>query len=334
MQYDALLLISFGGPEGPDDVIPFLENVVRGKSVPQERLQEIARHYEPFGGVSPINTQNRALLAALVGHLNVHGPHLPVYWGNRHWHPLLADAIAQMAEDGIRSALAFVTSAFGSHPGCRAYLEDIERARQQVGPGAPQVHKLRLFYNHPGFIEAMADRTRDALNEVAPERREQCRLLFSAHSIPRAMAETSPYEGQLREACRLVAERLSLSQWELVYQSRSGPPGEPWLGPDIREVIRRLADQGTRDLVVAPIGFLCAHMEIVHDLDVEVADLCAGLGLELVRAEVVGVHPRIVEMIRELVVERLDSAAPRLSLGGQGAWPDDCPSDCCRLARA
>jgi len=327
--YDALLLISFGGPEGPDDVLPFLENCVRGKNVPRARLQAVARHYEPFGGISPINAQNRALLAALVGHLNAHGPHLPVYWGNRNWHPLLADAVGQMAEDGIRSALAFVTSAFGSYSGCRQYVGDIERARAEVGAEAPQIHKLRLFYNHPGFIETVSDRTRDALDEVPPGRRDASRLVFSAHSIPLRMAKTSPYEKQLREACGLVAERLGRSQWELAYQSRSGPPGEPWLEPDIRDTLGRLASQGARDVILVPIGFLCEHMEIVYDLDIEAAGLCEQLGLNLVRAEVAGAHPRIVEMIRELVVERLDATAPRLALGSHGPWPDRCPDDCC-----
>ena len=332
MSYDALLLVSFGGPEGPDDVMPFLENCVRGKKVPLARLQELARHYEPFGGISPINAQNRALLAALVGHLNAHGPHLPVYWGNRNWHPLLSDTIQQMAEDGIRSALAFVTSAFGSYPGCRQYLEDIQRARAEVGPEAPQVDKLRLFYNHPAFIEAVSGRTRAAWDEVPPGRRDGGRLVFSAHSIPLGMAKNSPYERQLREACGLVADGLGRSQWELVYQSRSGPPGEPWLEPDIRHALGRLAGQGARDVVLVPIGFLCEHMEIVYDLDIEVGGLCEQLGLNLVRAEVVGTHPRFVRMIRELVVERLDADVPRLALGLRGPWPDRCPDDCCRPA--
>jgi ferrochelatase len=312
--------------------MPFLENCVPGKNVPPARLQEVARHYEPFGGVSPINAENRALLAALVGYLNAHGPHLSVYWGNRNWHPLLADAVGQMAEDGIRSALAFVTSAFGCYPGCRQYLEDIQRARADVGPEAPQIHKLRLFYNHPGFIETVSDRARDALDEVPPQQRDASRLVFSAHSIPLRMAKSSPYERQLREACRLVADRLGRSEWELVYQSRSGPPGEPWLEPDIRDALGRLASQGVRDVVLVPIGFLCEHMEIVYDLDIEAAAVCGGLGLNLVRAEVAGTHPRLVRMIRELVVEQLDPSAPRLALGSQGPWPDRCPDDCCPSA--
>lgn len=344
---DALLLVSFGGPEGPDDVMPFLENVVRGKNVPHERLLEVAKHYELFDGVSPINGQNRALLAALVAELNAHGPQLPVYWGNRNWHPMLADAIAQMAEDGVRRALAFVTSPFGSYPGCRQYIEDIERAREEVGPDAPQIDKLRLFYNHPGFIEPMADRVAAALAEVPPERRDRAHILFTAHSIPQAMAERSPYERQLHEACRLVewsvvggqwsaTPNLKISKspnpqpWDLVFQSRSGPPSQPWLVPDIRDRIRQLHADGIEDIVVVPIGFLAEHMEVIYDLDIEVAVLCEDLGIHMFRAGVVANHPRFVQMIRELVVERLDPKSPRLSLGPDGPSPDECPADCCR----
>ena len=346
MPYDALLLVSFGGPEGPDDVLPFLENVVCGKNVPRWRLLEVARHYELFDGVSPINAQNRALLAALVAELNAHGPPLPVYWGNRHWHPMLADTIRQMADDGVRRALAFVTSAFGSYPGCRQYLEDIERARLEVGPKAPTIDKLRLFFNHPGFIEATADRTAAALASLPAEKRANARLLFTAHSLPVAMAERAPYVRQLQEACRLVVEGLPpeflgdsfpllLGEgqgegWQLAYQSRSGPPSQPWLEPDVREQIRLLHEAGRPGpLVLAPIGYLTENMEIIYDLDVEVRGLCDELGIEMVRAAVVGNHPRFVRMIRELVVERLEPSAPRLALGTLGPWPDECPADCC-----
>jgi protoporphyrin/coproporphyrin ferrochelatase len=337
--YDALLLVSFGGPEGPDDVVPFLENVVRGKNVPQERLLEVAQHYEHFDGVSPINAQNRALLVALVAELNAHGPPLAVYWGNRHWHPLLSETIQQMADDGIRHALAFVTSAFGSYPGCREYAEDIERARQEVGPDAPRIDKLRLFYNHPGFIEPMADRVWDALEQIPVERRAKAQLIFTAHSIPQSMARNSPYESQLHESCRLMHERVGRALGsgeepappELVYQNRSGPPSQPWLGPDIRDHLRELARGGTvRDVVIAPIGFLCEHMEITYDLDVEVRQLCEELGINMVRAAVVGRHPRFVKMIRELVLERVEEGSERLALGTLGPWPDQCPADCCR----
>ena len=328
--YDALLLVSFGGPEGPDDVVPFLENVVRGKNVPAERIAAAAKHYEPFGGVSPINAQNRALLVALAGEFNAHGLDLPIYWGNRNWHPLLADVVQQMADDGIGHALALVTSAFGSYSGCRQYQEDIDEARRAVGPESPRIDKLRLFYNHPGFVEAMTDRAWDALEQVPADRRPAARLLFTAHSLPLAMARNAPYKSQLREACRLVAERLGRTDWRLAYQSRSGPPAEPWLEPDVRDELRRHAGGEVRDVVIVPIGFLCEHLEIVYDLDIEVRQLCDELGLDMVRSGVVGCHPRFVRMIRELVLERLDPSAPRPALGTLGPWPDQCPAGCCR----
>lgn len=328
--YDAVLLVSFGGPERPDDVPAFLENVVCGKDVPRERISELAQHYELFDGISPINAQNRALLTALLGELNAHGPALPVYWGNRCWHPLLADTLRQMADDGACHALAFVTSAFSSYPGCRQYLEDIERARQVVGPQAPQVDKLRVFYNHPGFIEPMAERVESALAEVPAKRRAAARIVYTAHSIPLAMARNCPYEKQLREACRLVSERVGRSDWQLVYQSRSGPPSQPWLQPDISDYLRQLAQNlPGGDVVVVPIGFVCEHMEIVYDLDVEARVVCEELGLNMVRSAVVGCHPRFVRMIRELIQERIDEDPRRLVLGTHGPWPDECPPDCC-----
>lgn len=335
LTYDALLLVSFGGPEGPDDVLPFLENVVHGKNVPRERLLEVAQRYELFDGQSPINSQNRALLTALVDHLNAEGPQLPVYWGNRNWHPLLADTIREMADDGVEHALAFVTSAFGSYPGCRQYLEDIERARQEVGPAAPQIQKLRLFYNHPGFIESMAQRVAAALDEIPAQRRSAARLIYTAHSIPVAAAARSPYEHQLREACRLVTESIqplaaSHAGWELAFQSRSGPPSQPWLEPDIRDHIRQLhAAQPPADVVIVPLGFLTENLEVIYDLDIEVRGLCEELGINMVRAAVVGNHPRFVRMIRELIVEQFDPQAPRLALGSDGPWPDQCPDGCC-----
>jgi protoporphyrin/coproporphyrin ferrochelatase len=339
--YDAVVLISFGGPEGPDEVSPFLENVTRGKDIPPQRLNEVARRYGLFDGVSPLNAQNRALLAALIGELNAHGPPLPVYWGNLHWHPLLGDTIRQMAEDGVRHALAFVTSAFGSYPGCRQYREDIQRAGQEAGHAAPQIDKLRLFYNHPGFIGPLAERVAAALAEVPAQRRGAARLVFTAHSIPLAMAERSPYEMQLREACRLVVEHLQEKEeagrgagkiaWDLVFQSRSGPPAQPWLEPDVRDHLRRLHQSGPlADAVIAPIGFLAESLELVYDLDIEARRLCDELGINMVRAAAVGNHPRFVRMIRELILERLDPAAPRLALGTQGPWPDECPADCCQ----
>lgn len=329
--YDALLLVSFGGPERPEEVLPFLENVVRGKPVPPERLREVAEHYLLFDGVSPLNQQNRALLMAVIRLLNQEGPPLTVYWGNRNWHPLLSDTIQQMAEDGVRRALALVTSAFGSYSGCRQYQEDLEAACQAVGPGAPQIDKLRLFYNHPGFIEPTAQRVQEALAEVPEDRRPAARLIYTAHSIPQAMAQTSPYEAQLREACRLVSEQLGRSEWQLVYQSRSGPPSQPWLVPDVRDYLRELKQrEPVRDVVLVPIGFLSEHMEVIYDLDVEVQALCDELEINLGRSAPVGTHPRFVQMIRELILERIDPQAPRLALGPDGPSPDVCAGDCCR----
>ncbi|MGA2616161.1 MAG: ferrochelatase [Thermoguttaceae bacterium] len=326
-------MVSFGGPEGPDDIEPFLANVVRGKDVPAGRLREAARRYKALGGVSPINAQHRALLAALVAELSVHGPRLPVYWGNRNWHPLLPDVVRQMAGDGVRHALALVTSVLGSYSSCRQYIEDLERARQEVGAAAPQIDKLRLFYNHPGFIEAMADRVRAAFDQIGPDRRPAAGVIFTAHSIPAAMAGHCRYEEQFREACRLVAERLGLGGWQLAYQSRSGPPGQPWLDPDVRQLVAALAAKGgVRDLVVVPLGFLCEHLEIVYDLDIELRQICEEQGLNMVRAGVAGCHPQFVGMIRQLVLERTAGNPARLALGTLGPWPDQCPADCCRPA--
>jgi ferrochelatase len=261
-----------------------------------------------------------------------------------------------MAEDGVRHALAFVTSAFGCYPGCRQYLEEIEQARRAVGPEAPQIDKLRLFYNHPGFIESVADRAAEAFSQIPPERRSAVRLIFTAHSIPVAMAASSPYESQLREACRLVMEEISgvrgqgsgfsnskspnlqISKspnhlpWTLAFQSRSGPPSQPWLEPDVRDAIRQFHEGGRiKDVVIVPIGFLAENIELLYDLDIEVRQLCEELGIQMIRAGVVGSHPRFVRMIRELVFERLDPASPRLALGQCGPWPDECPADCCMI---
>jgi ferrochelatase len=327
--YDALVVVSFGGPEAPADVMPFLENITRGRAVPRERLVEVAAHYHRFGGVSPINAQNRALVEALRVALAARGPALPVYWGNRNWHPFLADTLRQMASDGVRRALAFVTSAFGSYSSCRQYLEDIARARAEVGPAAPAVDKLRLFWNHPGFIEPMGERVEAALSALPAASRARARMAFTAHSIPVAMAETSAYRRQLETACALVAERLAAPPpWRLVYQSRSGPPGVPWLGPDIGEHLEALRAEGAESVVVAPIGFVSDHLEVRWDLDVEAGARAKALGLGFARAGTVGDHPRFVEMIRELILERT-AGAPRLALGTERPAPDDCAPDCC-----
>ena len=311
--YDAFLLVSFGGPEGPDDVMPFLENVTRGRGVPPERLAGVAEHYYAFGGVSPINQQCRDLLAAVRADFAASGLSLPLYWGNRNWTPYLTDTVRQMAEDGVRRAVAFVTSAYSSYSSCRQYLDDIERARAAVGPDAPRIDKIRRFYNHPGFIEPFAGHVRAALATLPAELREEAHLVFTAHSVPCAMAEASGpagdrgrYVTELTEAARLIAERTGARAhpWSLAYQSRSGPPSQPWLEPDVRDHLGELAESGTRAVVVVPVGFVSDHIEVLHDLDVEAAETADSLGLAFARAAAPGTSPRFASMITELVRER------------------------------
>ncbi|MEU1719728.1 ferrochelatase [Nonomuraea sp. NPDC005692] len=293
--YDALLVLSFGGPEGPDDVLPFLENVVRGRGVPRERLLAVAEHYQGFGGVSPINQQNRELVEAL-------GPvaGVPVYWGNRNWHPFGEDTVRRMASDGVRRAAVFATSAFAGYSSCRQYYEDIARISVE---GGPELIKMRHFGDHPGFVAAMADHTRQALERLG---RDDARLVFTAHSIPVSMAETAGpsgglYESQLRRSAELVNQALGRDEpWHLVWQSRSGPPQVPWLEPDVCDFLRK-TDAGS--VVLVPIGFVSDHMEVVYDLDTEARQVAAELGLPMERAATAGTHPAFVRMVRELMDE-------------------------------
>lgn len=329
--FDAILIVSFGGPEKREDVIPFLENVLRGKPVPRERLLEVAEHYYHFDGVSPINAHIRELIGALRKELDGKGIFLPIFWGNRNWDPLLPDTLREMGEQGVRRALAFVTSAYSSYSSCRQYLEDIERARKSVGGTAPAVEKLRGFYNHPLFVEANVDRVRAALARLAPVERETARIAFTAHSIPQSMARQCDYERQLLETCRLVADAVGIGRdrYQLVYQSRSGRPTDPWLEPDILEHLRSVHEKGTRNSIVMPIGFLSDHMEVLYDLDVEARQLCDEIGFNMIRASTVGTHPLFVRMIRELIVERISAPGPRPALGQFAAPPDLCAADCC-----
>ncbi len=301
--FDALLVLSFGGPEKHQDVIPFLENVLRGRDVPRERMLAVAEHYYHFDGRSPINDQNRELTAALRKVLGV-----PIYWGNRNWHPFLSETVRQMRDDGIRRAVAFATSAFGSYSGCRQYLENIQQARADAGEGAPEIVKIRPFSGHPLFIEAMADRVRAALTQLP-----HARLVFTAHSIPLAMAESSPYVRELEIASARVAAAVGVSDWKLVYQSRSGPPAQPWLGPDIGDYLREVR----ADTVIVPIGFLSDHMEVLYDLDTAARAVCDELGMRMVRAGTVGTHPALVRMIAELIEQE----------------PEACAADCCAALR-
>jgi ferrochelatase len=339
MNYDAILVVSFGGPESKDEVIPFLENVLRGRNVPRERMLKVAEHYYHFEGKSPINQQTRALMAALEAELEREGPKLPIYWGNRNWHPLLPAALRQMKQDGIRRALAFVTSAYSSYSGCRQYREDIARAQSEVGlsqfaPGAPEVEKLRPFFNHPGFIEATVGRVRDALRDIPEEAQGNVQIVYTAHSIPVSMADSSDYVKQLEEVRRLVSGALRHKNDALVYQSRSGAAGQAWLEPDILDYLRKVkAENLASAVVLAPIGFISDHMEVVYDLDVEARQLCDSLGLPMTRAKTVGVHPKFVSMIRELIVERMNPGLERRALGSLGPRVDVCVEDCCPAPR-
>ena len=320
--------MSFGGPEGPEDVLPFLRNVTRGRNIPDERLALVGEHYQLFGGVSPINEHNAALLAALQASM----PQVPVYWGNRNWRPYLTDVLRQMRADGVEEAYAFVTSAYSSYSGCRQYRENLAAAQQEVGEGAPRLERLRQYFNHPGFVEPMTENVAAALEQAGGS----AHVLFTAHSVPLRQAAASGPDGgayprQVAETARLITEQLgtAVREWDLVWQSRSGPPSQPWLEPDILETLNRLAERGVQQVVVAPIGFISDHMEVVYDLDVEAAARARDLGLGLVRAATVGTDPRFVAMIGELYRERTVAGTPRRSLGTLGPAHDRCPVRCC-----
>jgi ferrochelatase len=331
--YDAILIVGFGGPERPEDVMPFLEKVTRGRNVPRDRLREVAAHYDHFGGRSPINDQVRALVAALEAELDRSGIALPIFWGNRNWHPMLAETLVAMVGAGVERALAIVLAAYTSYSSCRQYREDIDRARAAAGDRAPRVEKVRAFYNHPDFVGANVDRVREALESLPAGRRSAAYLAFTAHSIPAAMARNCDYERQLSETCRLVAEAAGIGPrpWALVYQSRSGRPEDPWLEPDILDHLRDLHRGGIADVVIHPIGFLSDHLEVLYDLDVEARLLCERLGLAMVRSRTVGDHPRFVAMLRQLIEERTGCIpeSDRRAVGRYGPHPDVCPETCC-----
>ena len=342
-QYDAVLLVSFGGPEGPADVVPFLENVTRGRGIPRERLEEVGAHYQLFGGVSPINAQNAALLDALRAELAEHGPDLPVYWGNRNWDPYLVDAVTAMRDGGVRRALAFVTAAYSSYSGCRQYRENLFDACAAVA-GAPQIDKVRAYFDHPGFVEPFVDTTIEALTTLPGATADGARLVFTTHSVPTAQADASgrleapggAYVAQHLETARLVAARVAAEtgrerEWDLAYQSRSGPPTQPWLEPDVSDHLESLAAQGVPAAVLVPIGFVSDHMEVVYDLDVLARETADRLGFPLARAATPGTDPRFVSMVADLVRERLDDRAPgeRAALSPLGPWRDVCLAGCC-----
>jgi ferrochelatase len=337
LAYDALLLLSFGGPEGTDEVIPFLENVTSGRGVPPERLAEVGEHYYRFGGKSPINDQCRALLAAVRADFRANDLDLPVYWGNRNWHPLLADTLREMADDGVKRALVFVTAAYASYSGCRQYRENMADARAAIGDRAPELVRLRHYFNHPGFVEPFVDSAVAALAEVPTG----ARLVFTTHSIPQAWAASSgpaggSYVSQHRETAALVAagvaERTGIGHgWDLVYQSRSGPQSQPWLGPDVTDHLSHLSAADVPGAVLVPIGFVSDHIEVVYDLDVEAAEAARKLSFPIARAATPGSDPRFVALVRDLVIERLDEVPPsrRAAFGTLGPSHDLCPAGCC-----
>ncbi|MCP2163784.1 ferrochelatase [Goodfellowiella coeruleoviolacea] len=345
MSYDALLWLSFGGPEGPEDVRPFLENVTRGRGVPPERLDEVEQHYQHFGGVSPINQLNRDAIKAVTAELDRQGVRLPVYFGNRNWHPMVEDTVARMAADGVRRALVFPTSAYGGYSACRQYDEDIARARASVGPDAPDLVKLRHFFDHPLFVAAFADGVRAAVATLPEQARQDWRLVFTAHSIPLAAdAAAGPpeqggnlYSRQVTEAARLVAAELGVDAYDVVWQSRSGPPQVPWLEPDIVDHLDALHEAGVTAVVVCPVGFVSDHLEVVWDLDTEARDRAAELGMAFARSATPNNDPRFAELVVELVREQTDGAQARalstFPLIGCTANGALCATGCCEQPR-
>ncbi|MFD9355420.1 ferrochelatase [Streptomyces sp. NPDC060031] len=353
--YDALLLLSFGGPEGPDDVVPFLENVTRGRGIPRERLKEVGQHYFGFGGVSPINGQNRELLDALRGDFAEHGLDLPVYWGNRNWAPYLTDVMREMAADGRRRIAVLATSAYASYSGCRQYRENLADALAALaGEGVaelPKVDKLRHYFNHPGFVQPMIDGVLAALESLPAEVRGGARLAFTTHSIPTAAADASgpaedhteggaggAYVNQHLDVARVIADAVRAETgtelpWELVYQSRSGAPHIPWLEPDICDHLESLHEAGAPAVVMVPIGFVSDHMEVLYDLDTEATAKAAELGLPVARSATVGADPRFAAAVRDLVLERAAAergeSVERCALGLLGASHDLCAVGCC-----
>ena len=344
--FDALLLVSFGGPEGPDDVVPFLRNVTRGRGIPEERLRVVGQHYFHFGGVSPINGQNRELLQAVRQQLAADGLSLPVYWGNRNWAPYLTEAMQQMVDDGVRRALVFFTSAYSSYSGCRQYRENLADALEHVGDGAPAIERLGPYYAHEGFLAPFVDTTVASLEQLDDEVRAGAHLVFTTHSLPQSMADTSgpsggAYVAQHRQAAAWVAgqvaERTGVDRpWELVFQSRSGPPGQAWLEPDVGDHVVALQAAGASGVVVVPIGFVSDHMEVLWDLDTQARQQAAEVGLPYVRAATPGTDPGFVAMVSELVRERVDDVPvdSRRRVSGLSAAPDRCAAGCCPNPRA
>lgn len=336
--FDALLLLSFGGPEGPEQVMPFLENVTRGRGIPRERLESVAEHYLHFGGVSPINAINRSLIGAIEAELAARGEKLPVYFGNRNWHPFIEDTVAQMKADGVRRAAVFSTSAWGGYSGCTQYQEDIARARAAVGDGAPQLQKLRQYFDHPLLIDMFAGAIARAAADLPEDVRPQARLVFTAHSIPmRAVDRCGPglYPRQVGYASSLIADAAGYPDYDVVWQSRSGPPQVPWLEPDVGDHLSELAAGGVRAVIVCPVGFVADHIEVIWDLDGELAEQAAGLGVALARATTPNAEPRFARLALDLLDEVRDGREPARVAGqdpvpgyGSSVNGSFCTADC------
>lgn len=348
--YDAIILAGFGGPEGQDDVIPFLRNVTRGRGIPDERLEEVAHHYRHFGGVSPINEQNRRLKAALEAELSSRGIDLPVIWGNRNWDPYLADALREAAERGFTTLIGLTTSAYSSYSSCRQYREDFAMALEATGlEGELRIDKVRQYFDHPGFVEPFVDGLRTALADLAERgiADSAIRVLFSTHSIPTGDAERSgPRDRAFEAGGAYPAQHLAVAEavmretgssvpWQLVYQSRSGPPTQPWLEPDVNEVIAALPGEGVEAVVIVPVGFVSDHMEVLWDLDTEATETAEEHGLAVIRTPTPGTHPAYVRGLVDLVLERVQGTptAERPALTDLGPWYDVCRRGCCENAR-
>jgi ferrochelatase len=344
--YDALLLVSFGGPERPEDVVPFLRNVTAGRDIPDERLVEVGAHYELFGGRSPLNDQNRTLVAAIREDLVSNGIDLPVYWGNRNWDPYLADTVGKMTADGITRAACFVTSAYSSYSGCRQYRENLADAVAKV-PGAPRLDRLRSYFNHPGFVEPNVDAALTALAVLPDTVRREAHLVFVTHSIPEAMNAVSgplgdAYVHQHRSVMDEISDRVREETGHrypstLTYCSRSGSPSVPWLEPDVNDHLRNLAARDVPAVVLVPIGFVSDHMEVVYDLDTEAMATAREVGISCERAATAGVDPRFVAMVRDLLLERAaverGEDPVRAAVGSvPPAW-DICAAGCCANPR-
>ncbi|HEV7811416.1 MAG TPA: ferrochelatase [Leifsonia sp.] len=352
--YDAILLAGFGGPEGQDDVIPFLRNVTRGRGIPEERLEEVAHHYRHFGGVSPINDQNRELKAALEAELASRGIDLPVLWGNRNWNPYLKDALTEANERGLKKVIAIATSAYSSYSSCRQYREDFAGALEETGlQGSIQIDKVRQFFDHPGFVEPFIEGVRDGLAEIEQkvpgiDPATEVEILFSTHSIPSVdAAKSGPAERGFGDGGAYAAQHLAVAEvvaqaatdgvvgWQLVYQSRSGPPSMPWLEPDINDAIAELPAKGIRAVIIVPLGFVSDHMEVLWDLDNEAMESSEEAGLVAVRVPTPGTHHAYVKGLVDLVLERRDGVPveQRPAMTKLGPWYDVCRPGCCENAR-